>query len=238
MNKNKIAIILGLMCLVLTIAICIQMKTIEDANKTVGKTMSSNDGLRDEVLKWRDRYNNSYKQLQKLETELEDTRNQAIANDDGDIKKQEELKNVNKLLGFTEVKGSGVVITLDDNREVSEDKLLNVGDVLVHEADLVEIINALYNAGADAISINNQRIVSTTEIRCDGNIVRINGKMIGVPMTIKAIGFPERMYTSMLIPGGQLRLMMRDGVVVNIEKVEDITIPKYEGVYTTDYIQY
>lgn len=238
MNKNKIAIILGLMCLVLTIAICIQMNTIEDANKTVGKTMSSNDGLRDEVLKWRDRYNNSYKQLQKLETELEDTRNQAIANDEGDIKKQEELKNVNKLLGFTEVKGAGVVITLDDNREVSEDKLLNVGDVLVHEADLVEIINALYNAGADAISINNQRIVSTTEIRCDGNIVRINGKMIGVPMTIKAIGFPERMYTSMLIPGGQLRLMMRDGVVVNIEKVEDITIPKYEGVYTTDYIQY
>lgn len=238
MNKNKIAIILGLMCLVLTIAICIQMNTIEDANKTVGKTMSSNDGLRDEVLKWRDRYNSSYKQLQKLETELEDTRNQAIANDDGDIKKQEELKNVNKLLGFTEVKGAGVVITLDDNREVSEDKLLNVGDVLVHEADLVEIINALYNAGADAISINNQRIVSTTEIRCDGNIVRINGKMIGVPMTIKAIGFPERMYTSMLIPGGQLRLMMRDGVVVNIEKVEDITIPKYEGVYTTDYIQY
>lgn len=237
MNKNRIAIILGLMCLVLTIAICIQINTIEDANKTVGKTMTSNDGLRDEVLKWRDRYNNSYKQLQKLETELEDTRNQAIANDDGDIKKQEELKNVNKLLGFTEVKGAGVVITLDDNREVSEDKLLNVGDVLVHEADLVEIINALYNAGADAISINNQRIVSTTEIRCDGNIVRINGKMIGVPMTIKAIGFPERMYTSMLIPGGQLRLMMRDGVVVNIEKVEDITIPKYEGIYTTDYIQ-
>lgn len=238
MNKNKIAIILGLMCLVLTIAICIQMNTIEDANKTVGKTMSSNDGLRDEVLKWRDRYNSSYKQLQKLETELEDTRNQAIANDEGDIKKQEELKNVNKLLGFTEVKGAGVVITLDDNREIPEEKLLDVGSVLVHEADLVEIINALYNAGADAISINNQRIVSTTEIRCDGNIVRINGKMIGVPMTIKAIGFPERMYTSLLMPGGYLSKMKEDGVVVNIEKVEDITISKYEGVYTTDYIQY
>ena len=57
MDKKKIAIILGIVCLVLTICICVQIKTIENSNKTVAKTFTENS-LRDEVLKWKEKYDN------------------------------------------------------------------------------------------------------------------------------------------------------------------------------------
>ena len=70
----------------------------------------------------------------------------------------------------------------------------------------------------------------------DGNIIRINGKMVGVPITIKAVGFPERMEYALSRPGGYLQKMANDGVVVYTERSENITVPKYEGVYSYEYL--
>ena len=113
---------------------------------------------------------------------------------------------------------------------------MNISGYLVHEEDLLYIVNELFNSGADAVSINNQRIVSTTSIICDGNIIRINGEMVGVPITIKAVGSPERMEGALNRPGGYLQKMAGDGVEVYTQRVEDVTIPKYEGVYSYEYL--
>ena len=237
MKKNQIAIILGIMCLLLTFAIFIQTKTIDEATKKVGTNLKDNSGLRDELFSWQSKYKNSYKQLENLQVKLEQTRKQAAANDDSDSKNASEL-NVNKnILGQTEVCGSGIIVRLDDNREIDSTQVFNVSNLLVHEGDLLKIITELFNAGADAISINGQRIVSTTSILCDGNIIRINGEKTGVPLTINAIGYPERLYYAMIRPGGYLELMARDGVKIEVEKSEDITIPKYEGVYSSSYLE-
>ena len=235
MNKNKVSLILGIVCFILTIAICIQVKTVEDAEKEVGKTTSNNNGLRDEILQLREKYNNTYKELENAELQLEQARAQAVANNADDSQKEEQIKKIKKLLGKTELKGQGIIIHLDDNREVSSDELLNVSDFLVHYYDLMYIVNELFNAGADAISINDQRVVSTTGIMCDGNIIRVNGEMIGVPITIKAIGFPERLEPQLTRNGGYLDLI-NEYVSVKVEKSDNITIPKYDGVYTSDYI--
>lgn len=237
MDKTKISLILGLVCLLLTIGICIQVKTVEDAQKEVGKTTSNNDGLRDEILQLREKYNNTYKQLESAEEELEQVRAQAVENNADDAQKEEEIKRIERLLGKTELKGQGVIIKLDDNRDVSAEDVLNISDYIVHYSDLIQIVNELFNTGADAVSINDQRIVSTTGIMCDGNIIRVNGEMVGVPITIKAIGFPERMQYQLIRAGGYLKRMEEDGVKVSSEISEDITIPKYEGIYSYDYIK-
>ena len=236
MDKNKVALIFGIVCLVLTIGICVQIKTVEDAEKETGKIMSSNDGLRDEILQLREKYNNTYKQLENAELELEQVRVQAVSNNTADAEKEEQIKQMNKLLGYTEVKGKGIIVRLDDNREVTTEEISNVSKFLVHHDDLINIVNELFNSGADAISINGQRIVSTTGIMCDGNIIRVNGEMVGVPITIKAIGFPELLSYQLTRGGGYLWYMERDGVKVSVEASDDITIPKYEGVYSHDYI--
>lgn len=236
MQKNKIAIILGIVCMVLTISIAVQIRTIESATSTVGTGISDNSGLKDEFLKSQEEYNTAYKKLEEAEKKLEEVRNQATQNNETDSNTEIEIKEDRKLLGLTEVTGQGFIIKLDDNREINGSEVLNVSDYLVHEGDLTYIVNELFNAGADAIAINDQRITSKTSILCDGNIIRINGEIVSVPITIQAIGYPERMDYALNRPGGYLEILANAGVQVYVQKSEKITLPKYEGVYNSEYL--
>ena len=182
------------------------------------------------------KYEALYKELESKEQKLEQVRLNAAAKNEDDTKNEVEIKNNQRLLGLTEVSGQGFIIQLDENREINSNEVLNISEYLVHEEDLLYIINELFNSGADAISINDQRIVSTTSVLCDGNIIRINGKMVGVPITIKAIGYSKRMEYALTRPGGYLQKMADDGVKVTVQSSEEITIPKYEGVYNYEYL--
>ncbi|MBQ6992228.1 MAG: DUF881 domain-containing protein [Clostridia bacterium] len=236
MKKYNAAIILGVTCLILVLAICIQIRTIEEASNVVGSSLNDNSEMKDKVLEAQEDYKQIYSQLEKSNKKLEKIRQLATSNSQEDELLKLELEDNDKVQGLTDVKGKGVIINLDDNREVDETEVLNISSYLVHEEDLLQIINELFNAGADAISINNQRVVSTTAILCDGNIIRVNGEIISVPITIKAIGYPESLYYALMRPQGYLDVMQKDGVIVKVEKSDDITISKYEGVYNYDYI--
>ena len=98
-------------------------------------------------------------------------------------------------------------------------------------------MNALKNAGAEAISINDQRIVNPTVISCAGNIIKVNGEKIGSPFKIKAIGLTEKLYGALTMPGGYLELLETAGIQVKVEKSNNITIPKYEGIYNFQYAE-
>lgn len=222
--------------MLLVMAICIQINTIDKATKSVGTTLKDNSDLKDELLKRQGEYELLYKELESKQEKLEEVRLSASTKNEGDTKNETEIKNNQMLLGMTEVSGKGFVIELDENREISSDEVLNINGYLVHEEDLLYIVNELFNSGADAVSINDQRIANITDILCDGNIIRINGKMVGVPITIKAIGYPERMEYALTRPGGYLQAMADDGVKVAYWKSENITIPKFEGVYAYEYL--
>lgn len=102
MSKAKISILLGFMCMVLTIGICIQIKTVNDSSTGVGKTQAEND-LRDSVLKTKEKYERLYNQELAKEKELENLR-QTVSNEDtdsADLSKQ--LEKYNTLLGLNEV---------------------------------------------------------------------------------------------------------------------------------------
>lgn len=222
--------------MLLVMAIYIQINTIEEATKSVGTTLKDNSDLKDELLSRQGKYESLYKKLEESEKKLERVRLNAAAKNETDSINEAEIKNNQKLLGLTEISGPGYIIKLDENKEINAEEVLNISGYIVHEEDLLYIVNELFNAGADAVSINNQRVVSTTSILCDGNIIRINGKMVGTPITIKAIGYPERIDGALNRPGGYLQLMANDGVEVYVEKTDNITIPKYEGVYTYEYL--
>ncbi len=231
MNKKQIAITLGIMCLVLTLGIMIQLNTIEDATKTVGQSRNTN-GLRDEVLKWKERYDRTYEYLENAEKELENWRQASTSTDASSIEKQEKLKELNTYLGLTDVTGSGVIITVQDN---ITSKLVTAND-LAHDGDLRDIINEIKNIGADAISINGQRIVQTTVINCAGAVVQINGESIGSPFVIKAIGSSDLFY-NLQRPGSFIEILREDGLLVDVKRSDNITIEKYNGVLTNKYIQ-
>lgn len=239
MKNWKIALTFAIVCCVLTMAISIQLKTIDNTNSTVTQTLTSND-LRDQVLKWKEKYDKAAADLEKSEVNLENIRLQSTQNDEQAIYKEEKIKLNNTLLGLTDVKGNGIVITLKDNNNVSSSTISPFDSIeyyLVHAGDLVSIVNDLKNAGAEAISINGQRIVNSTAIYCAGNVVKINGEKISSPIEIKAIGSPELLYGSITIPGGYLELMEETGVIVDVKKQSNITINKYDGIIDSQYMK-
>ena len=190
LNKKQIAITLGCVCLLLTMSILIQIKTINNANQEVARTFTNNE-LRDQVLRWKERYENAYSSLQTAEKTLESVRQTATENSEGSEEKEEELKKNNMIIGLTDVTGEGVTVTMKDNNTVTADTISEYDDIsyyLIHEEDIRSIVNELENAGAEAISINEQRVIATTSITCEGNVISVNGQKVSSPFTIKAIG--------------------------------------------------
>ena len=202
-------------------------------NKSVTNSATEND-LRDSVLKTKEKYDNTYAKVEKLEKELEELQTSASVNSDEANELQEKLKEYKKILGLTEVSGNGLEITLKDGDENQSKSVLSS---IVHDGDILQVVNALRNAGADAISVNDQRIVNTSAISCIGNVVKINGEKVGVPYVIKAIGNPEWLYGAIEMNGGYVSILRREGVDIEVKKVKDITIPKYDGVYNATYMK-
>lgn len=234
-KKLQICLILGIMCFLLTIGICIQIKTVDNTSTRVGSTMEENS-LRDSALKWKQNYEESSEEYEKLEKRLEELRTSVTTNDEGAKELKEEILLNNKLLGLTELVGQGISIVVAD-ADAADAIGIDKSMYCVHDEDLMTIINDLRNAGAEAISVNSQRIVNTTEISCAGNIIKINGEKVGSPYTINAIGFPEKLKGALAMPGGYLDWMKDDGIQVTITTEDSLTIPKYEGVYKSDYMK-
>ena len=232
MKERNIALLLGIMCMLLTIGICVQIKTVSDSSTSVGRTQAENE-LRNSVLKWKEDYEQIYEEQVKKEAHLEELRTEASTQDTTSANLSKQLDKANVLLGYKEVSGQGLIITLKDAN--TSTVIGNATDYIVHDGDLLEVVNALKNAGAEAISINGERIVNTTAITCAGNITKVNGEKVGSPFEIKAIGLTEKLNGALTMPGGYLELLENDGVQVKVEEVKNVTIPKYDGIYNFEY---
>ncbi len=137
--------------------------------------------------------------------------------------------------GVTDVEGMGVIITIKDPPN-TESYIEDYSVIAYNYELLLSLVNKLKEAGAEAISINEQRIVNTTEISLAGSSIRINGRATAQPYTIKAIGNPDTLESTLTIRGGIVESMRsKYGLSVAIDKVENVKIARYSGVITFKY---
>ncbi len=139
---------------------------------------------------------------------------------------QSELNKVRMSAGLITVSGPGIELVLDkpDNTEDSE---IPPELMVIQDEYLLSALNELWGAGAEAISINGQRIIATTEIRQAGSFININLNRVVPPYQILAIGNPQELMNTLEMTGG-LQEYWRDlGIKVSIEKHEDLTLPAY-----------
>ena len=233
-NKKAIALVLGIMCFALTTGICIQIKTVKSTNSASSQNYEENN-LTAEVLKCKEKYDNLLKETEKVDAQLQEQIESATKNNSELEEAKNQINEGNKTIGLAEVTGPGVIITVADS-EIDSNSVVDATDFIIHDTDILKIVNELKNAGAEAISINNQRVILTTPIICGGNIININGERIGSPFEIKAIGSPEAL-ANLSRPGGWLSKLEKRGIKVSaIKKSNSITIPKYSGVLNFKYI--
>ena len=233
-DKKMISLVLGIMCFALTAGICIQIRTVKNSSLTVSQNYEENT-LRAEVLKYKEKYDNILKEIERIDVELEQQIDIATENNSELEDAKNHINEGNKMIGLSEVTGSGVIITVADS-EIDSTTVINPNNLLVHDKDILKIVNELKNAGAEAISINDQRVILTTSIICGGNVININGERIGSPFTIKAIGLPETL-ANLARPGGYLSILEEENKInVSLKKSNDITVPKYSGVLNFKYL--
>ena len=127
--------------------------------------------------------------------------------------------------GLSDVTGDGVILTLND---ATEKNPFSVSLSLLHSEDVFEIINELKKGGAQAISVNNERILPTSEVVCAGPTIRVNRNRYAVPFEIKAIGDPKRLYSTFYDSTIYTSLSWL-GIRVDIKEAKNIVIPKYNG---------
>ncbi|MCR5662948.1 MAG: DUF881 domain-containing protein [bacterium] len=181
----------------------------------------------------------------KLSSELTEVRGRIADIEDAAGKRDSLSKQVQEQLmrsrieaGLTGMKGPGVTVTLTDSPRTpapDEDPYFYI----IHDVDLQALVNELWAAGAEAVSVNEQRVVTRTSIRCVGPTVLVNGVRLAAPYTVKGIG-PSDLETALRMPGGFLDSMaplISRGGEVKVSRTADLSIAPFEGSLAFRYSQ-
>lgn len=171
--------------------------------------------------------------IMELEQRIRDYEN--AAQDEGKINDTmvKELEKSRTLAGLVDLEGPGVIVTVNIIPVSEWGGEPGIVRNVYHE-DLLMLVNELNAAGAEALSINNERIISTTEIRNAGDYIVINTNRYSVPFEIKALGNPETLEASLKLLGGVADTLGEE-LMITIKREDKIRIPKFSGPLQYEY---
>lgn len=231
-KKGKITMIItiAIACFALALIMTMQFKIVNETDITAIENMRETE-LRTELANWQEKYNEVNSQYEETVSRIDEYKKTSQSNEETEKLVNQELDNINLLLGNTDVQGQGIEITINETNNEEIEKIT--------ADDLLLIINSLKQAGAEAISINDERIVNMTDVVYidAADIIRVNGQRVLAPYVIKAIGNQTYLESAMLGNGGQIDSMKKVGQDVKIEKKDNIKITKYSGEFKTRYIE-
>lgn len=225
-GKYIMIVSIGLVALILTMVMFTQFKTVYQTDITAIETMRETE-LRTALSDWKSKYDEVELKLQDTENKISEYQSQISNSEESSNILQNDLTEAEEYLGYTKLKGEGIVIRLEDN-EFKQ----------IERWDLLALINELKLAGAEAISINDERIVSTTEIATVGyQFILINGNRIPSPFIVKAIGNKKYLESAITIKGGYLDEMEVNEKTISYTVEDQIEIPAYNQKMTFKYAE-
>ena len=228
-NKGELAVVA--VCAVVGFLLAAQLRTVQltgAADQATATRLETLQDLYNELTAERDGLAD---QVQQLQGELALYRDQAASGQAGSEALRAELDQLEITAGLTDVEGPGVSVILEDSS--SANLTGDEADYLIHDSDLLSVINELRSAGAEAISLNGERILATSEVRCTGAVVTVNGRRYAAPYVIFAIGDPDTLYSALTMRNGVVDILSQWGITVRVTASDQLLIPAYSG--TVDY---
>lgn len=224
-----ISVIVGLMFFALTLTIFIQFKTINYTDINALETMQESE-LRTELTAIKTKYTETAEQLKETKSMIKEYEESINTDKEAAVLLESELEKSRNLVGKNAVQGEGIIVTLED---------VEVGkNGIIRDDDLIELVNELKAAGAEAISINGHRIINTSYIiELDVGFISINGEKREVsPYVVKAIGditylesgLSQKQY-------GFIDKTINSGKSVTLEKSDNIYIEAYSKTFEFKY---
>lgn len=139
-----------------------------------------------------------------------------------------ETLRLRQLAGFAPLRGAGIILTLGDSEaplQPGEDP----NQLLLHDSDLLRLVNDLRSAGASGIALSGERLLATSEIRCAGPTISVSGHRIAVPLEVSAVGDPTRLAAALQRPGGTLSFLAHLDFYYRLRRVRELILPATDG---------
>lgn len=225
--KSKIQMGQLIIFMLLGLLIAVQFKSIQKEN-IQSKRQSDLTKLQEILSEQRNYSLTLTEQLKAKQKEVDDYEKTYLTSSDIQTLKTD-LDSARFLAGMTSVRGPGIIITLDDSK-IRLAEGVNPNNTIIHDANLSEIVNTLRAYGAQAISINDERLIATSEIQCAGPTVSVNNVRYAVPFVIKAIGDANYLEAIMKTPGNVIDIMATYGIQISIKKDNNIVVPSYNQI--------
>ena len=228
-GKITLTIVIGIACFSLVCVMCMQFKIVNQTNITAIENMRESE-LRTELASWKAKYEETEEKYQETKSMIEEYKQKKESNEETNELVEQELEKVNMSLGKTDVEGEGIEVILreTENSEVGQ----------INASDLLQIVNSLKLAGAEAISINDERVINMTDIFTINNtFIKVNGQRILAPYIIKAIGNQTYLESGLLGNGGYVDELKKLGHDISIEKINQLKILKYSDEITIKYME-
>ncbi len=210
-----------------------QLQSVRFNTQTADTTNTRLETLQELYNQEVDRTEGLERQLAQVQEELALYRQQASEGSAQGEALRAEVEKLELTAGLVEVTGPGVAVVLTDSTAVN-----TTGDeanYLIHDSDLLKVVNELRSAGAEAISLNGERLLATSEIRCTGAVVTVNGRQYAAPYVIFAIGDPATLYNALTMRNGVVDILGQWKIQVQVTTSEQLTIPKYQGAVEYRY---
>ena len=234
MKKFSGMIVIGLMALFIGLVLSIQITTTQGADQGGLVPLAKAQGYEVELKKVRVEKDNAMQQLVELEDRIEKIEKEK-ADEDFFLKGVvSDLEKYKMAAGVVDVVGPGVTVTVEDPLPTGE-YTDEYSVIMLRYELLLSLVNKMKDAGAEAISINGQRIIATTEISFAGNNVNINTVPTAPPYIIKAIGNADTIESTLTIRFGIIEQMKNYDLRINIKKYDELEVPRYSGIIKYRY---
>lgn len=232
-GKKTLIVTIALACFALTTIMCMQFKIVHQTDITSIELMREEE-LREELANWKQLHKEAQEQYDSKIAKLNEYREKQQSSEESEKIINKELEQTNMYMGKTDVKGEGIIIKIKDiDRNNIENEVIEP----ISEEELLIIVDYLKLAGAEAISINEERIINMSDIvYISSSVIFINQQRILAPYEIKAIGDPTKLESTLLGNGGYVELLKTIGYDIEIEK-QEVKIPRYNKEIGYKYIQ-
>lgn len=224
-NEIVMTIIIGMVCIVFFAVMFMQFKTIEETDITAIENMRETE-LRTAISEWKGKYEDIQEQLDANLKSIEEYQEKITKNEETSELVDKDLEESNMLLGKTDVTGEGIILTLN-----------NTDEYTISYSHLLELVNELRYAGAEAISINDVRIVMTEIVEVQLRMI-VSGQRITSPYVVKAIGNQTYLSSTLnLKDSGFIDRYKASGMDIKLETNKNIKILKYNGEMKVNYMK-
>ena len=212
--------LIALVCVLIGFMVAVQFRTAQDAKGSLSQQRI--EEISDRLLQTEHERDELSEELHKMQTAAVSTDNQQ----DKDLLRYR--------AALVPLEGEGVIVRMDDSTKPAKAGE-NPNLYIIHDDDLLRVVNELRAAGAEAIAINGQRLTGTSEIRCAGPTLSVNNVRSSAPFEIRAIGDKKSLENALRMRGGVAETLGVWGIQLDIKASNDVYIPPYRGSIRQSY---